>query len=460
MDDVFKHLAAKLDELPHGFPPTQGGVELRILEKIFSPEDAEMALHLLPVPETVEAVSLRVGRPVEPLRTVLDGMAERGQILVVRLGGKKLYMLAPFVIGIYEFQLNRMDAELATLCEEYVPTLLRTVGGHKPALARVVPVNAHIDAHATILRTDSLREMLAHARSFRVAPCICRREQALLGSPCSHTSETCLAFSNLENAYEDMPVLGPDDRPRRGVCRPRLGRARRARALHVQRAARSDVRLQLLLLLLRVPPRREGVRGAALARPQQLRLRNPPRRLFRLRRVRRALPDGCHRGARRRVRRDGCPLHRLRRLHGRLSDRCNRARTAAPPAADDAAQELGCMGGQAFMAPARAAANGGTDRRARGPRPAGTARLVAPRPDRAPSRRVLTAGAASGGDRHTRRDGQTPAARWSRLAAPNTPPAGQRGVPSHSEDATIRYLVLQLYEMLIPDRGRAATESV
>ncbi len=208
MDDVFKHLAAKLDELPHGFPPTQGGVELRILEKIFSPEDAEMALHLLPLPETVEAVSLRVGRPVEPLRTVLDGMAERGQIIVVRLGGRKHYMLAPFVIGIYEFQLNRMDAELATLCEEYVPTLLRTVGGHKPALARVVPVNAHIDAHATILRTDSLREMLAHARSFRVAPCICRREQALLGSPCRHTSETCLAFSNLENAYEDMPSWG------------------------------------------------------------------------------------------------------------------------------------------------------------------------------------------------------------------------------------------------------------
>ncbi|HQU33338.1 MAG: hypothetical protein B7Z68_10375 [Acidobacteria bacterium 21-70-11] len=208
MDNVFKRLAAKLDELPHGFPSAESGVELRILEKIFSPEDAEMALHLLPIPETVETISRRVAQPAETLRTVLDGMAERGQILVVRQDGDRLFMLAPFVIGIYEFQLNRMDAELAALCEEYVPTLLRTVGGHKPALARVVPVNAHIDAHATILRTDSLREMLSHARSFRVAPCICRREQALLGSPCRHTSETCLAFSNLENAYEDMPSWG------------------------------------------------------------------------------------------------------------------------------------------------------------------------------------------------------------------------------------------------------------
>ena len=208
MENVFARLAAKLDELPHGFPSTESGVELRILEKIFSPEDAEMALRLLPLPETVEAISPRVGRPVEPLRAALDGMAERGQILAVRLGGKKLYMLAPFIVGIYELQLTRMDAELAALFEEYAPRLVRTVGGSQPALARVVPVNARIDAHATVLRTDSLRQMLEHARSFRVAPCICRKEQALLGSPCSHTSETCLAFSNLENAYDDMPPWG------------------------------------------------------------------------------------------------------------------------------------------------------------------------------------------------------------------------------------------------------------
>jgi electron transport complex protein RnfB len=208
MDDVFKRLAAKLDDLPHGFPPTEDGVELRILEKIFSPEDAEMALRMLPIPETAETISRRVAQPAETLRGVLDGMAERGQILVVRQGGNRFYMLAPFVIGTYELQLNRMDVELAALFEQYVPTLVRTVGGSQPALARVVPVNARLEARATILRTDSLREMLSHARSFRVAPCICRREQALLGFPCSHTSETCLAFSNLENAYDDTPAWG------------------------------------------------------------------------------------------------------------------------------------------------------------------------------------------------------------------------------------------------------------
>jgi len=202
MDNVFQRLAARLDELPHGFPATPSGVELRILAKIFSPEDAAMALDLLPIPETAEAVARRLRRPVEALRPVLDGMAARGQIASFRFRGARVYQLAPFVIGIYEFQLARMDAELAAMFEEYAPTLVHTVGGDKPALARVVPVNARIEARAEVLRHENVRTMLERARSFRLMECICRKEQASLGKPCSHTLETCMAFSPEENAYE------------------------------------------------------------------------------------------------------------------------------------------------------------------------------------------------------------------------------------------------------------------
>ena len=43
------------------------------------------------------------------------------------------YGLAPFVVGIWEFQLNHLDRELAELFEEYAPTLLGTLGGVEPA---------------------------------------------------------------------------------------------------------------------------------------------------------------------------------------------------------------------------------------------------------------------------------------------------------------------------------------
>jgi Na+-translocating ferredoxin:NAD+ oxidoreductase subunit B len=205
MDHVYHRLAAKLDQLPHGFPRTESGVELRILAKVFSPEDAAMALDLLPIPETTAAIARRLGRQGQDLQPVLDRMVARGQIATVRYRGEHVYMLAPFVIGIYEFQLPHMDAELAALFEEYVPVLVNTVGGAKPALARVVPVNARIEARAEVLRHENVRAMMAGARSFRLMECICRKEQAALGKQCSHTLETCLAFSSEPDAYERFP---------------------------------------------------------------------------------------------------------------------------------------------------------------------------------------------------------------------------------------------------------------
>lgn len=208
MQTIYERLAAKLDQLPFGFPPTESGIELRILAKIFSPADAAMAIDLLPIPETAEGIGRRLGRPVAELRPVLDAMVGRGQIGSMMMRGNKAYMLAPFVVGIYEFQLPRMDAELAEMFEEYAPRLLPAMGRHKPALARVVPVNLRIEAHAEVLAYEDMREMLMAARSFNLQPCICRTEQAVLGKPCSHPIETCMAFSRQENAYDGTLPTG------------------------------------------------------------------------------------------------------------------------------------------------------------------------------------------------------------------------------------------------------------
>jgi electron transport complex protein RnfB len=48
MDIHYKQLAEKLNALPNGFPPTDDGRELKLLAKIFTPEQAELAAELLP----------------------------------------------------------------------------------------------------------------------------------------------------------------------------------------------------------------------------------------------------------------------------------------------------------------------------------------------------------------------------------------------------------------------------
>jgi electron transport complex protein RnfB len=208
MTDVYTRLARALDKLPHGFPPAEDGVELEILRKIFSPEDAAMALRLKPIPEPAGVIARRVGLPAEQVARTLDAMAEHGQIFKLRQRGEETYALAPFVIGIWEFQLNHLDREMAELFERYGPTLLATVGGAEPALVRVVPVNKRIDARAEIMRYDDLRQILESCSSFRVAECICRKEMELLGKPCSHSRETCMSFARAEDAYDGMPEWG------------------------------------------------------------------------------------------------------------------------------------------------------------------------------------------------------------------------------------------------------------
>jgi Na+-translocating ferredoxin:NAD+ oxidoreductase subunit B len=59
-DEVYQILAEHLDTLPQRFPTnTDTGLELKVLRHIFSPEEAEMATHLKPMPESVSDIAER-----------------------------------------------------------------------------------------------------------------------------------------------------------------------------------------------------------------------------------------------------------------------------------------------------------------------------------------------------------------------------------------------------------------
>ncbi len=202
MNEVYKRLAERLDNLPHGYPATESGVELKILEKIFTPEEAEMTMKIRPMPETVEQIAERLEKPVDEMQEILDDMVEKGHIGAAKIGGQYMFLLFPFVVGIYEFQLHRMDKELTELFEEYAPTLISTVGGHHPAALRVVPVSTEIDQDLQVHRHEDMKRMIEEATSFMEMECICRKEKEIEGDACKHSRKACLAFSNEENAFE------------------------------------------------------------------------------------------------------------------------------------------------------------------------------------------------------------------------------------------------------------------
>ena len=202
MEKVFKQLAEKIDQIPNGFPPTENGIELKLLQKIFSPEDAAFALELNHIPETAEVIAKRIGTSVKETEDTLDLMTDKGQIGSVKHQGQQVYMLYPLIIGLYEFRLNRLDKEFVDLFEEYLMGSGMAVANFKPALQRVVPVNQQIKAEHQVHRYEDLRLRIEEARSFQVMDCICRRTQTIKGTPCKHTYENCLGFSDEEGAYD------------------------------------------------------------------------------------------------------------------------------------------------------------------------------------------------------------------------------------------------------------------
>ncbi len=123
--DVYEKLVKHLDDLPGGFPRTESGVEVRILRRLFTPEDAELAPHLTLIPEKPRVIARRAKIPVEEATRRLKEMNKKGLILGVQQKGKPpLYMALQFVVGFWEAQVNKLSRELVEDFEEYFPSLI------------------------------------------------------------------------------------------------------------------------------------------------------------------------------------------------------------------------------------------------------------------------------------------------------------------------------------------------
>lgn len=198
--DIYQKLAQHLDNLPGGFPPTESGVELRILQRLFSPEEAELALHLTLIPEESRVIARRAKISREDAMQRLEQMATKGLIFRIQPeGGPPQYQALQYVIGIWEFQVNALDTELVRDMDEYIPMLTKEVW--KLPQLRTVPVGRSITARMEILPYEKAEELVRGQKKFAVAPCICRREQKMIGKGCQKQEETCLVFGIAADYY-------------------------------------------------------------------------------------------------------------------------------------------------------------------------------------------------------------------------------------------------------------------
>jgi electron transport complex protein RnfB len=204
-DQVYELLGEALNRLPNGFPRTASGVEIRILKKIFSVEEASVGSKLTGSMEPVSAIAGRINRSVEGVKELLEKMTKRG--LLWRSENGELFRLAPFMVGIYESQLYNLDHELAHLVEDYLANG-GAVGIMKPqpALHRVIPAQKAVKTEC-IMPYDDVKAILQQSKVFHLRDCICRVQQDQIGKRrCSFPLRTCLSFSTIERPPHPLDI--------------------------------------------------------------------------------------------------------------------------------------------------------------------------------------------------------------------------------------------------------------
>lgn len=194
-DDVYEALATHLDSLPAGFPRTDSGVEMRILRRLFTPADAELAVHLTVIPEEARVVARRAGIAPADAARGLDELDRKGLIMRIEQPGEPpRYMAMQYAVGFWESQVNRLTPELIEDAVEYESSYLRPEHWGKAPQMRTIPVHKSIDARQKIMPYEMAEELARGYTSLAVVNCICRQAMRLIGRGCGKPEESCLAF--------------------------------------------------------------------------------------------------------------------------------------------------------------------------------------------------------------------------------------------------------------------------
>jgi Na+-translocating ferredoxin:NAD+ oxidoreductase subunit B len=199
---IYQKLARHLDRFPDGFPPSRTGADLRLLEKLFLPQEAELALSLSLERESAEVIAARAGLAQEDAASRLDQMARKGLIFSYQAeNGDWLYQALPLVVGIYELQVKNLNLELLQAFGEYWRTAENRSAPETIPQMRTIPVRESIQNRLEAMTYEQVNDLINNQTSFAVAPCICRRAAKMSGGGCGAPEESCLVFGGWADHY-------------------------------------------------------------------------------------------------------------------------------------------------------------------------------------------------------------------------------------------------------------------
>jgi ferredoxin len=203
-EQTYRALQLHLDRQTVGFPAAKSGADIRLLEQLFPPDQAEAAMLLTYRYESLEQIRERgreQGRSPQDLERVLDATARRGVIGHRVRDGFKEYRNIPYVVGMAEAAAFNPSQEFLQAATEYAVDGAfwgAFLGSAVPQM-RTIPVEESLVPEHRVGRYDEVEGLIeASPGPFAILECVCRKGAESRGQTCQRTSrtETCMVISD------------------------------------------------------------------------------------------------------------------------------------------------------------------------------------------------------------------------------------------------------------------------
>ena len=206
--DIYGALGEKIDSLQVRTP--RNAVFHAMLRELYSAEEAALVVEMPFGLSTLKKIEEVTGRDRGELEPMLATLCDKGLVVDLMLGGTYHYMLAPFVIGIFEFTMMRTDlsdeqvGRYARLFTDYLETgefyAANFNDQQQVSIARALPHLECLGDHVEIVDYENVERIIDEAGSFSVSNCSCRHKKHHAGGQvCKVPLETCTSFGKAAN---------------------------------------------------------------------------------------------------------------------------------------------------------------------------------------------------------------------------------------------------------------------
>lgn len=196
-DHLYQQLRECIDQYAIGFNQTESQIEIELLKKLCTPEEARMYMHLERSLMSVEAIAEKSGMKADEAASMLEKITKKGMTFPKTKNGIKYYAAAPFVHGIFENntlmgEKNPEDNEVVKLIGLYMDGGFQ---GRGPSL-RTIPINTRLGANpgSPVAPFDDVKRIIDSKEKIGLFPCSCVIKLKNFGHECDRIDEVCMGF--------------------------------------------------------------------------------------------------------------------------------------------------------------------------------------------------------------------------------------------------------------------------